>query len=254
MSFARTSTIAIALLVCGLDAAAAPIPIGDYLPFVESGWTAGIGGTGNCFSQPSYDVETFAYLQTGDCFGDRTAYNLLVDGTYQRSNPFTSWQATLAGLVDNDGQLIGGSFAAFGSLPQLGIEDESLLLTGTLIDVFFGPGISCCGGTSGRSFFTLIHLNFVAEPFVGLGSLLMWNSNVWPYGFGSGCNAEPSHLPCTPWKVSMSTAGFNNFTGSQWMFFDESILQVAEPGTLLLLSAGLLALGVSRRRREVRAI
>ena len=46
--------------------------------------------------------------------------------------------ATLAGLVDNTGSVIGGAFALRGTLPSAGIDDVSLLATGTPFDAYYG--------------------------------------------------------------------------------------------------------------------
>ena len=222
-------TLAFVLLSGPARADLLPSP---YLPLTAdqiSGNNAYIGGTFLCTTAGTYDAATFALDLTGSCPTTALQY---ADGT---SVPNVMTEASLTGSVDNNGDVIGGSFAMTGVIAGLGIDDPTLLVSGTLIDAEYGPA-----GTGGAMLQTLIKLDFAIPEFAGLGDLLYWASFTTVSGwFGGGGVGE--------WEVSVDPSDFSNYSGSQYFFLDGSTI-LPEPGSLALFMAGLLSIAWRRRR------
>ncbi len=241
MRMARPAT-AFATLIAALGAlvsapAAADLLPSPYLPLTAdelSSANASIGGTFLCTTEGSYDATTFDLSLTGSC---PTTGLTAPDGSIVLG---VTIEALLTGQVDNNGDVIGGTFSLTGTITDLGIVNPILIASGTLIDAEYGPRPG-----NGASLQTLIHLDFLYQPFVdaGFGELLYWESNANVSGwFGGGGVGE--------WESSVDPSDFSNFTGSQYFFLDEDLI-LPEPGSLALFISGLLLLGL--RRRGMRA-
>jgi PEP-CTERM motif len=232
------STVAALLAVCAcinVSTAHADLLPSPFLPLTTdqiNSNNAFIGGTFQCTTDGSYDATTFALALNGDCPTTALQYD---DGTLVND---VMIQANLTGLVDNNGDVIGGTFSLTGVMAGLGINVPTLLATGTLFDIEYGATASGFATLQ-----TLIELDFVVGALAGLGDLLYWSANTNIGGwFGGGGVGE--------WEVSVDPSDFNNFTGSQYFFLDKSVV-VPEPGILALFGIGLFAMGLSRRRKTV---
>ena len=97
-----------------------------------------LGGTSDCRTTGSYDPTSFIFLLVGTCIETHTNY--VFD---QLGDVLTvlDWRAGLAGLVDNAGQVLGGTFAAFGSSPDIGINESTLLMAGTFLEAYSGTDV-----------------------------------------------------------------------------------------------------------------
>jgi len=200
--------------------------------------TAVFGGSGDCRTTGAYDAASLIWTQSGVC--SDTGLSIGSSTDFKR----LSTQANLAALVDNSGNLLGGAFTLFGTIPDLGLPSWSLLAAGRLLDVNYGPPASIESYTIGGAV-SLIKLDYVADPLESFGSVLMWvpYANMTPWSTAPGGTA--------PWSVSATTA--QNFTGTTYMFFDSSTFAtpVPEPSTFALFGLGLLTLiAVHKRRRH----
>ena len=183
-----------------------------------------IGGTFECSTEGSYDADSFALDLSGECLS--TGY---VEGGTNFLG--VSIQAMLDSVVDNSGVLVaGGEFSMTGIIPGLGINSDTLLATGTVIDIEYGAAVI------GRHMQSLIALDFVADPLAHIGDLLYWGSNTGVSGW----------VPGLEWQSSVDPSDFSNFTGSQYFFSDASVI-LAEPGTLMLFGFGLAIFGFAVR-------
>jgi hypothetical protein len=196
-------------------------------------YDATIGGSVDCRTTGSYDAESQVLQQVGICHGT----GLFIGSDPSVPVPFV--QSSLAGSVSNSGRPLSGAFSMFGSIPTHGIDDVTLLASGTLLDVWYGGFEDESGYAAGL--FSLIDLHFVAEPINHLGNLLLWQSFSIFSEWG-----ECTGPQCQTWITSASD--LDNYSGTTYGFLDRSVV-VPEPGTLLLLSGGLVGLAAIRRRR-----
>ena len=201
-----------------------------FLPLTADQLTASnafIGGTFDCSTEGTYDADSFDLDLSGECLA--TGY---VEGGTNYLG--VSIQAMLDSVVDNSGVLIaGGEFSMSGIIPGLGINVDTLLATGTVIDVEYG------NAAIGRHLQSLIALDFVADPLGHIGDLLYWGSNTSVSGW----------VPGLEWQSSVDPSDFSNFTGSQYFFSDASVI-LAEPAGLVLFGFGLAIVGFSLRKRR----
>ncbi len=216
----------------------------DVLPFspeqIQDFGTAIAGGTFSCATTGQYVASTGAFTQTGSCnnFGETgTSIDRIGDGAGGGLR-VDNWEASLTGFVDNDGNLIEGSFSLFGAIPEVGIEVDSLLATGRLLEVYYGPVFG-----EGDNPVVLIEITDAVAALQEFGPILSWNSfatiGEWS---GETCFEDPA---CAPWQVDASS--YDNFTGSSYTFFNRAVL-VSAPGSLPLLALGLAIAWRMRRR------
>lgn len=208
------------------------------------------GGGDICTSSGSYDADTLVWQQTfKHTYCDETFW----PGEDQPQGDIEalsidSMEMSAAGLVDNSGNALGGAFSWSGAIPELGIDEVTLLGTGTVVDVWYGR-VEELGMIPGVAAF--IRLDFLIDPLeeAGFGPVLEWFSYVgveeWDPPFGdSNC---PSSELC-PWESSASYSG--GYTGSSFWSYDRAVV-VPEPDTLGLFVLGLAALGFIRRSGRV---
>jgi hypothetical protein len=236
-SFAAFVAIATVATLSPSAAGAALLPLNEVQ---FSSYNGFIGGTSTCSTQGTYDVDTYLWTQIGVC--DPNVGLVIGETTVQREG-FA--QADLAGRVDNDGHLLGGAFSLSGILPNLGINDLTVLATGTLLDVRFGE-VATSSGQSSFSMGTLVALDYVVEPLQSLGDVLFWVSNT----SIAGWQRTPDGPGVAPWTTSVSPGDYRNFTGSQYFFYDRSVFFVPEPGTLALLVLGLAGFALTGLRKR----
>lgn len=216
------------------NAIATPIT-SSYLPISEQQFqtsTGSFGGNAACTTTGSYDATSLRWTQLGVC-----STTGLSGDAGERLFPMST-RASLAGLVDNSGDVLGGVFSLFATIPELGWTDWTLLAAGRLVDADYGPFMDGFYTTGSNS---LISLDYVAEPIRSLGSALLWA----PYG-----QIGPWQFANDPWTTSVSYSG--NFSGTTYFFFDKKTLLVPEPSAFVLVTAGLFTLGLVARRRRVR--
>lgn len=196
---------------------------------------ASFGGTSKCLTTGSYDATSLVWTQSGAC-----ADTGLRIGSSPGFVPLST-QARLAALVDNSGDVLGGAFTLFGTIPDLGLPSWSLLAAGRLLDVNYGRLVSQEPFSFGGAI-SLIALDYVADPLASFGSVLAWTpyANMTPWNLAPGGTA--------PWSVSATSA--QNFTGSTYTFFDSAAFAapVPEPATYALFGVGLLTIVIVRRR------
>ncbi|MFK8016373.1 MAG: thrombospondin type 3 repeat-containing protein [Gammaproteobacteria bacterium] len=200
--FALTALIGVSVFTLVANMAMADGASG-FMPLtsVQRGTSTGnIGGSSSCSSDGSYNASTFLWSQTGDCNGT----GLSIGGVVVSIEVTT--QATLNAIVNNDGEAIGGAFFLRGTIPELGIDEPQLLVSGILVEAFSGfiPG--------SNNILALIALDFSVPELSGLGSLLYWeaNNDIGSWVFNN-----------THWQTT-ATEYSGNFTGSQYFFFNEA--------------------------------
>ena len=201
----------------------------------RSSYNGFIGGTASCNTRGTYDANTFLWMEVGACNGTGLVEgDLSIPGS---NTPGVFTQATMAALVDNSRNVLGGGFALFGRIEGLGMYQNTLLAAGRLLDVAYRDAPILAGQPT-----ALIELDYMVDPLQHLGTLMLWSSNAsvagWTFGPG--------------WNVSADLSSYHNFTGSQYFFYDRDILSVPEPGTLLLISLCIFLLW-PLRARKVRA-
>jgi hypothetical protein len=201
---------------------------------------ATFGGTADCTTRGTYDAPSFLWTQSGVC--QDTGLNT-DSGTVRLTT-----QANLAAAVDNSGNLLGGAFTLFGTIPDLGLASWSLLASGRLIDVNYGPPVSLNVNPDGSYWpsggaVSLIALDYVADPLDSFGSILMWI----PYAAMVPWNTPGGGI--APWSTSGTT--LSNFTGTEYLFFSSETFAppVPEPSTYALFGIGLLLVFVARKRK-----
>ena len=203
-----------------------------------------IGGGDICTSAGSYDADTFAWQQTFETCN--SAFMLIEDSGFTGVN---SMSMSGTGLVDNSGNVLAGTFAWYGAIPDLGINEISLLGSGSVLDVWYGR-LEEEGNIPGTS--VVAELDFLADPLedYGFGTIFEWFSYVtleeWesPVDFPqSKCSTDD---PC-PWESSLSFSAGDAYTGTTFWSYDRAVL-VPEPDTLGLFVLGLTALGFMRHR------
>lgn len=187
-----------------------------------------IGGTVTCGTEGSYNEVSFDLMLTGECLSTGLQYD---DGTVVLNVEST---ASLTGQVDNNGDVIGGTFQLTGTIPGLGIAAPALLASGSLLDAEYGVAAS-----GGLLLQILIDLDFVAGALGDVGNRLYWATNTTISGW-----APPG---MNEWQVAADPSDFSNFTGSQYFFLSAPV-DVPVPGTLLLVATGLALLATRRRR------
>lgn len=215
-----------------------PLDLATQFPF----FNGALGGSPCDETTGSYDAETFIWTQSESCGDPPENVGLFILSRHSgEGTRFTDvvYEASLAGLVNNSGALIGGTFALFGIVPELGISDLTLLASGPLFDVDYGtlacaPGRVCESGDMR----VLIELDFIIQPLSGLGPFVYWDTN--------GV-IQPQWLDGLEWQVSFN--GILNFTSPTFFFYDRKVI-LSEPGTLALLGIGLFGLGLARRRKR----
>ena len=207
-------------------------------------WNGFIGGTAGCTTTGTYDPGTFAFTLSGPC--TNTGLQDGPIGSPPSFVPVPSVQASLDAVVNNSGQPLSGAFSLSGAIPGLGIGDVSLLATGTLVDLFYGP-YQTPGITFGTMVWALIDLDFSVTALAGLGSSLLWVSHARPDGWGLCAAGDP----CNAWQSPAGASDWSQYTGSQYFFYDGAT-HVPEPGTLVLFGIGLviMALGLARHRKK----
>jgi len=202
-----------------------PSPYLPLTPAELAAYNGFIGGTADCSTEGNYDATSFDLDLSGEC-----ASTTLVEGA--STYPDVSIQAMLDAVVDNSGELLaGGGFSLFGIIPDLGINNLSLLASGTVFDVEYGSS------PVGRQMQTLIELDFLIDPLSHLGDFLYWGSNIQISGWATSLE----------WQSSADPSDFSNFTGSQYFFYDQDVI-VAAPDTLAMFSLGLAIIGLAMRR------
>lgn len=200
------------------------------------------GGSFNCTTRGQYIASTQSLTQTGSCSNSGETGVRLRRSVLDPAGLFIEgWDATLAGFVDNHGNVIDGNFSLFGAIPEAGINDTSLLASGRLLEVYYGPV------GSGDALEMLIDLTSVVSPLQSFGPLFYWRgfveSGSWQ---GEAC---PRELGCAPWRVDASD--FQNFTGTEYRFLSRAAI-VPGPNALSLLILGLAILLTTRRRYSTR--
>lgn len=219
----RTAVVLAAILLPAahagqLSSASLPLSMDELLSY--NGF---MGGSSDCTSGGSYDAVSINLSLTGSC-AETMLFN--ADGS-MFSNVVL--EASLSGQIDNDGAIVGSSFSLTGVIAGLGLDDPTLLATGTLVDAEYGPTAG-----SSTTLQTLIELDFLTSELAALGDLLYWSTNTDVQDWFDG----------DAWLVSADLAG--NFTGSQYFFYDKSV-SVRSPAPAALLSLGLLLLAAARR-------
>ena len=196
-----------------------------------------------CLTTGSYDVTSQIWRQSGSF--SRCAPDPTVPGPGGSPVPIESFETRLLGRVDNDGNALGGLFTLTGAIPALGIAEPSLLLSGSLIDAYYGPtDRSRFGGIQPNA---LIELDFVLPVFGKTGELLLWQALT----LMAGWSYPPDRLPGqNPWQSSVSESDYHNYTRSQYLIYDRGVFFAPEPPTLVLLGLALVCLAVERRRKH----
>ncbi|MFO1429994.1 MAG: PEP-CTERM sorting domain-containing protein [Candidatus Competibacteraceae bacterium] len=176
-------------------------------------YTLGGGGAG---------INTLAIADTANSTGTFKDVNGV-------SHPITGLSYTLGSALDdaNNNQLLAGNLLITGGILDLGIPDGSGLLAANLTSL--GTSWPTTGGTQSGTFQFLGNI-VGSNPLLGFGPNL-----VVTYG------ANGTLIP--------EFQANGNFTGLGSA--DNSAAAIPEPGTLMLLAAGGLALGGFRRRRSV---
>lgn len=240
---AKASTVITCVLLLGSISAHAGLisaPIRD----LDIAATHGFGGPGPCVTTSgSYDAASLVwqqYFQPCD-----SSFSLIpLTGS---SVDVESMTMTATGLVDNSGYVLGGTFAWSGAIPDLGIDEVSLLGSGSVLDVWYGRLPNYSPTTS-----AVIKLDFLAGPLedYGFGEIFEWVSyvtiNEWEFPslvVGSNCTTEE----LCPWESSMEFDWGDAYTEYEFLSYDRAVL-VPEPDTLGLFVLGLATLGFMRRR------
>ncbi len=232
------------ILTCLIAAPANSDPIVDTVfPLTYEQFTsynAFIGGTRNCDASGAYDADTFIWTETGKCVNS-AGQNVSEGSGF--AVPLT--QASLAGQVNNSGQVLNGAFSLIGMIPDLDVNNISILASGRLIDAYYGS--TDYGSTS--TFpgpYALIDLDYLVEPFSDFGSLLLWTANS-SFREWNPPSCVAGDYSCA-WTTSI-TYSDSRLTGSQYFFYDRAAI-LPEPGTLALFAIGLLGVGLVGRRAQ----
>jgi hypothetical protein len=228
---AAVAALLIALATSAAQATVLPLSVEQFGTHY-----GGFGGTVGCSTRGTYDVASYVWTQTGLC----SQTNLYKDSGYVAM----SSQASLAALVDNSGNLLGGVFSLFGSIPDIGLTDWSLLAVGRLIDVHFG-NIVVTEFPIPSSPVALVELDYLADPLkaLGFGTVLGWSSYASVTGWSS------VFVDHTPWTSSVVESDYRPFLASSYYFFPREAFAVPEPATPALIAVGLVAIAVTRRRK-----
>ena len=223
-SFAATVVLSLNAALSHADLISSPyLPLSFDQVFSHS---ADIGGTFSCSTGGSYNAVSFDFSLTGACNG--TGFSG-VDALFGDLDSIANIDAT----IDNDGQLHSGLFTLFGTSVDLGITESTLLASGTLIDAHFGSS----SHSALPIMQSLIELDFVNDVFGSAGDLLYWSSNSFPSAWAT---------EGMEWQVSVAESDWSNFTGSQYFFYERTVV-MPEPSTLFLFCLGLTAIGLGRK-------
>jgi hypothetical protein len=235
----RVASLFLVLSLLVAEAHAGLLPITDVAQYSHR--KLDISG---CLTTGSYDVTTMVWQELGS-FARCSPYPTIPgpDGTRVT---VVGFETRLLGHVDHDGNVLDGTFTAFGAIPALGIGAPTLLMRGSLIAASYGPPLLSDTFFPGIGINALVELEFALPVFGNPGDFLLWPSNA----LVSGWNYPPSQFPnAMPWHSSVTEADYHNYTNTQYMVYDRGVFLAPEPSTLSIFGLG-LPLGVALRRRR----
>jgi hypothetical protein len=228
----RAALLLLSILITPI-ARSAVLPLSDEQYFAFKLYVPG------CLTTGSYDVPSQIWRQSGSF--SRCAPNPTVPGPGGTPVTIESFETRLLARVDNHGNAIGGVFTLFGAVPALGIEQPSLLLSGSLIDAYYGPTVRSRGG--GIQPNALIELDFALPVFGNAGDILLWQA----FTLIRGWSYPPEQFPDQmPWQSSIYESDYHNYTNSQYLIYDRRVFFAPEPAMLVLLGLWLLGIIVGR--------